>query len=191
MTSAIGSALCSRGPWSGCGSLGSLAFESPPTRRSDESPNSAFVPSKGRFLPGGGIFVRTYISAVAKRPLIWNDLCQHLALAWRRPSRRDEIASTTSHSDIRGLRTAEPHDRAPSRGIALLFRASRRPKPSCAKRRRVSSVPCSSRLPEPHSHHGWATRSSTVNVAQRKPTSSRAMATTTLLCSLPRDVIRR
>ena len=27
---------------------------------------------------------------------------------------RDEIASTTSHSDIRGLLGAEPHDRAPS-----------------------------------------------------------------------------
>jgi hypothetical protein len=27
---------------------------------------------------------------------------------------RDEIASTTSHSDIRGLPGAEPHDRAPS-----------------------------------------------------------------------------
>ena len=73
-----------------------------------------------------GLLDRGYLSVIAETQLIWNDRCQHLDPTWRRPGGRDEIASTARHSDIRGLLREEPHDRAPSRGIALFFRASRR-----------------------------------------------------------------
>ena len=68
-------------------------------------------PLFGHF-PAG--FTSSLFIGRAGAPLIWNDLCQHLDPTWRRPGGRDEIASTTSHSDIRGLLRAEPHDRAPS-----------------------------------------------------------------------------
>ena len=45
--------------------------------------------------------------------------------------------------------------------------------------------------PQPRLLNYTAARSSTASVAHRKPTNSRAIATTTLLCSLPRAVIRR
>ncbi len=66
--------------------------------------------------PLGGSLLNRILGyrALPKTQLIWNDRCQYLDPTWRRPGGRDEIASTTSHSDIRGLLDAEPHDRAPS-----------------------------------------------------------------------------
>ena len=56
-----------------------------------------------------------------KTRLMWNGHCQHLGLTWRRPGRRDEIASTASHFEFRGSIGVEPHDRAPSAPIRLIL----------------------------------------------------------------------
>src|SRR5262249_19255739 len=60
-----------------------------------------------------------------------------------RRRRMGQGASTTSHSDIRGLRVSvEPHDRSPLRGSALLTRESGKQSLPVAKLRRVSSGSC-------------------------------------------------
>jgi hypothetical protein len=63
---------------------------------------------KGPGSLGGAYLSECIVSVVRKTQLIWNDHCQHLHASWRRPGRRDEIASTTSHSGDHINRTPKP-----------------------------------------------------------------------------------
>ena len=92
-----------------------------------ERPLSSLSPAVGVRAVGFVVF-RTFVEGV---------------LLGDRRRRMGQDASTTSHSDIRGLRNgAEPHDRSPSRGNAVLTRESGRQSLPVAMLRRVSSGSC-------------------------------------------------
>ncbi len=106
--------------------------------------------------------------------------------------RGDAAASTTNHSDMRGLpRGAEPHDRAPSGAASVYLRESPGPRPGCRRGTARALQSCLHRATvlrglrmvwpgsaRSRSYAAWAPGAVCVRAAQTNSTNSRAQATT-------------